>query len=45
MTEYSLAPIMLTFLLGLTKITITLFALYIPIHLLARAFSLRNIIN
>jgi len=45
MTEYSLAPVMLTFLLGLTKIIITLFALYIPIHLLARVFSFRNIVR
>jgi len=36
---------MLTFLLGLTKIAIILFALYIPINLLARVFSFRQIIR
>jgi len=45
MTEYTLAPLMLTFLLGLTKFAIVLFAIYIPFNLLARVFSFRNVLR
>jgi len=43
MTEYSLAPIMLTFLLGLTKIFLVLLAIYLPFNLFARALSFKHI--
>lgn len=45
MTEYSLAPIMLTFLLGLSKFFIVFLSLYIPTYLLVRALSIRNLVR
>lgn len=45
MTEFSLAAVMVNYLLGLGKFAAVFIALYIPVHMFFSAISVRNILK
>jgi len=44
MTEYNLAAVFMTLILGIGKVAIIFMAIYIPLHAFFKAISFKNIL-
>lgn len=44
MTEYNLAAIFITFILGVGKVALVFMAIYIPLHAFFKAISFKNVL-